>query len=106
MSLIPRFYSGRKSYVFDPLSLDVWDSFSDFAFPCPWASSWVLSSGRETFAFACPRMNWKETPEAHVFMVDIPGVKKEYVKVGINKDDRFLQISGERRVEKEELNCS
>jgi HSP20 family protein len=45
-------------------------------------------------AFANARMDWKETPEAHVFKADIPGVKEEEVKV----------ISGERSNEKEDKN--
>ncbi|KAJ6895681.1 hypothetical protein NC651_022025 [Populus alba x Populus x berolinensis] len=49
------------------------------------------------------RIDWKETAEAHVFKADLPGIKKEEVKVEI-EDDRVLQISGERNVEKEDRN--
>ena len=98
MSLIPSFFGGRRSNIFDPFSLDVWDPFKDFPF-----SSSALSSGRETSAFANTRVDWKETPEAHVFKADLPGIKKEEVKVEI-EDDRVLQISGERNVEKEDKN--
>ncbi|XXG61751.1 hypothetical protein AAC387_Pa05g0283 [Persea americana] len=100
MSLIPSFF-GRRSNVFDPFSLDIWDPFQDF----PVNSSALTSSnlGNETSAFANARIDWKETPEAHVFKADLPGLKKEEVKVEL-EEGRVLQISGERSREKEETN--
>ncbi|QHO02798.1 17.5 kDa class I heat shock protein [Arachis hypogaea] len=114
MSLIPSFFGGRRS---DPFSLDVWDPFRDFQFPSSLASS-------ENSAFVNTRVDWKETPEAHVFKADLPGLKKEEVKEtpeahvfkadlpGLKKeevkveieDNSVLQISGERNVEKEDKN--
>ncbi|KAJ1375677.1 HSP20-like chaperone [Sesbania bispinosa] len=99
MSLIPSAFGGRRSNVFDPFSLDVWDPFKDFPFPTSLSDSFP----RENSAFVSTRVDWKETPEAHVFKADLPGLKKEEVKVEI-EDDRVLQISGERNVEKEDKN--
>ncbi|KAL1294122.1 hypothetical protein HN51_054782 [Arachis hypogaea] len=92
MSLIPSFFGGRRS---DPFSLEVWDPFRDFQFPS------ALSS--ENSAFVNARVDWRETPEAHVLKADLPGLKKEEVKVEI-EDNSVLQISGERNVEKEDKN--
>ncbi|EYU35229.1 hypothetical protein ABFS82_06G125500 [Erythranthe guttata] len=93
MSLIPSLFgNGRRSHVFDPFSLDIWDPF--WGFP---------TSAGETTAVANARIDWKETPEAHFFKVDVPGLKKEEVKVEV-EDGNILQISGERSKEKEEKN--
>ncbi|CAN1167063.1 18.2 kDa class I heat shock protein [Linum perenne] len=95
MSLIPSFFGNRRrsggSDFFDPFSA-LMDPFRDLP----------LSTG-ENSAFASTRIDWKETPEAHVFKADLPGMKKEEVKVEV-EDDRVLQISGERNVEKEDKN--
>ncbi|CAH9134101.1 unnamed protein product [Cuscuta epithymum] len=99
MSLIPSIFGGRRSNVFDPFSLDVWDPFEGFPF-----SNTVANAGgsaSETSAFVNTRTDWKETPEAHVFKADLPGLKKEEVKVEV-EEGRVLQISGERSREKEE----
>ncbi|CAI9108081.1 OLC1v1007600C1 [Oldenlandia corymbosa var. corymbosa] len=95
MALIPSF--------FDPFSsVDVWDPFNDIFTP---RTNWAVSAptARETAAFANARIDWKETPEAHVFKADVPGLKKEEVKVEV-EEGRILQISGERSKEQEEKN--
>jgi HSP20 family protein len=89
MSIIPSFFGDRRSSVFDP--------FKDFPFPT------FPELSQENSAFVNTRIDWNETPEAHVFKADLPGLKKEEVKVEI-EEDRVLQISGERNVEKEDKN--
>uniref|UniRef100_A0A7C8Z343 Uncharacterized protein n=1 Tax=Opuntia streptacantha TaxID=393608 RepID=A0A7C8Z343_OPUST len=86
MSVIPSLFGNRSSNLFD-----LWDPFQS------------LPSTRDTEAFVNARIDWKETPEAHIFKADLPGVKKEEVKVEV-EDGRVLQISGERSREKEEKN--
>ncbi|XP_043715870.1 17.4 kDa class I heat shock protein-like [Telopea speciosissima] len=102
MSLIPRFLSGPRTNIFDPLSLDLWDPFEG----CPFISSVltnVPTTAHDTSALVNPRIDWKETPEAHIFKVDLPGLKKEEVKVEVTEGN-ILQISGERSREQEEKN--
>ncbi|KMT18438.1 hypothetical protein BVRB_2g025830 [Beta vulgaris subsp. vulgaris] len=92
MSLIPSFFGGRgrSSSIFDPFSLDIWD-------PTPTTTTF---SG-DTVGFANTRIDWRETPEAHEFKADLPGLKKDEVKVEV-EDGQVLQISGERSKETEE----
>ena len=52
-------------------------------------------------SFATTKVDWKETQNVHVFKADVPGLKKEEVKVEIEYG-RVLQISGERSQEQEE----
>ncbi|KAM3739907.1 hypothetical protein ACB098_08G058600 [Castanea mollissima] len=102
MSLIPSFFNGRRSNIFDPFSQDIWDPFKDFPFPSS-SSLYVPQFPTEASAFVNTRIDWKETPEAHVFKADLPGIKKEEVKVEV-EDDRVVRISGERKIEKEDKN--
>ncbi|KAL2230266.1 18.2 kDa class I heat shock protein-like [Sesamum indicum] len=94
MSLIPSFFGTHRSNVFDPLSLDIWDPFER----CPFLNT---VANLPSTAVADAHVDWKETPEAHVFKVDVPGLKKEEVKVEV-EDGRVLQISGERSREIQE----
>ncbi|XP_040245959.1 17.4 kDa class I heat shock protein-like [Aegilops tauschii subsp. strangulata] len=61
----------------------------------------VPRTSSDTAAFAGGRIDWKETPEAHVFKADVPGLRKEEVKVEV-EDGNVLWISGEQSKEQEE----
>ncbi|KAG6681279.1 hypothetical protein I3842_13G085300 [Carya illinoinensis] len=97
MSIVPILFGGQRSSIFNPFSLDFWDSFKDFYF------SYSLSTSRDNSCFVNPKINWKETPKAHVLKADLLGLKKEEVKVEI-ENTRVLQMIGERNVEKEDKN--
>ncbi|XP_009793624.1 17.8 kDa class I heat shock protein-like [Nicotiana sylvestris] len=101
MSLIPSIFGGRRSNIFDPFSLDLWDPFEGFPLSSNLAN--VPNSAHETYAFANARIDWKEMPEAHIFKADLPGLKKEEVKVEV-EEGKVLQNSGERSKEQEEKN--
>ncbi|KAL6847855.1 hypothetical protein ACP4OV_021983 [Aristida adscensionis] len=76
--------------VLDPMSVDFWAEADPLGVVRPLAEQ-------------CPvltnvRVDWKETPAAHVFRADLPGVRKEDAKVEV-EDGGVLAISGERRRE-------
>ena len=89
MSLIPSLLGSRSTFL-DPFSSDIWAPFGS-------------NTNTEVSSFTNARVDWKETPEAHVFKADLPGLKKEEVKVEV-EEGRVLQISGERSLEKEDKN--
>ncbi|XP_022134085.1 17.4 kDa class I heat shock protein-like [Momordica charantia] len=99
MSLIPSFF-GRRSNVFDQFPSEIWDPFEGWpnrSLSGPFRS--CISS--ETASFAHAHVDWKETQNAHVFKADVPGLKKEEVKVEV-EDRRVLRISGQRSKETKE----
>jgi HSP20 family protein len=73
---------------------DIWDSMVD-----PFN---VLDNiPKDIEAVALSRVDWKETTDAHVFTVDVPGMKKDDIKIEVD-DNRVLRFSGERRKEEKE----
>ncbi len=48
-----------------------------------------------------PTVNTREDENAYVVEVDLPGVKKEDIKVNIDQEKRTLTVSGERKFKEE-----
>jgi HSP20 family protein len=95
MALTPFFGGNGRNSILDPFDLAFWDPVDS------WPSSFFgRNVGRDVQAVASTRIDWVETPEAHVFKADLPGLQKEDVKVTL-EGDRTLQISGERTREEE-----
>jgi HSP20 family protein len=87
----------------DLFSLDAWYPFSNIDSHFPLNSPRFSPSCSSSNASLLPlvRMDWKETPKAHVIKADLPGIKKEELKVEV-AHRKFLEISVERPKEKEE----
>ncbi|KAG6435743.1 hypothetical protein SASPL_100618 [Salvia splendens] len=77
--------------------MDMWDSFKDFHH----RHEAILAQRPRLHGNSGGRVEWSETPEAHVLRAELPGLNKEEVKVKV-KEGKFLKISGKKKVERED----
>ncbi|GMH23845.1 hypothetical protein Nepgr_025688 [Nepenthes gracilis] len=61
--------------------------------PFPWPDTHLE-------ALAMARADWKETEAAHIISLDVPGMRREDVKIEV-EENRVLRVSGERRADEE-----
>lgn len=96
------FKNNPRSHLHHPFTSDMWDSFKEFHDHHEAILAQHASLRTNTVApLGGATVEWNETPEAHVLTADLPGLRKEEVKVKV-KEGKFLKISGKKRVEKEE----
>ena len=103
MALTPFLGRSRNSSLWDPWDRSLfdpwipisrmWDALDFGALDAP-----AFSFSKDAHAVANTRVDWKETPESHIFTADMPGLKKEEVKIEL-QDKSTLRISGERHRE-------
>lgn len=48
------------------------------------------------------RVEWREGPDAYFIRTELPGIKREDVKVTILEDEKLVKISGYRNIEYKE----
>jgi len=98
MSLMPWF--GARG---DPFSSDLFDPFGA---SWPWDAVRRAGGGEgggsrdDATALARTNVDWHENEKEHIFSAEIPGVRKEDVKVEV-EDGNVLKISGEKTREEE-----
>ncbi|KAK7341643.1 hypothetical protein VNO80_24580 [Phaseolus coccineus] len=89
MSIVPmKQEEGNVSNLFA-----MWDSFLDFPLP-PSISNFFPGFEFGSGSSVNTRVDWRETPRAHVWKVALPGFTNEDVLVEL-QDERVLQVSVE-----------
>ncbi|KAM3380972.1 22.0 kDa class IV heat shock protein [Capsicum galapagoense] len=90
-----------KTEALMPYNRPIWDiMFPPEADPFRILEQTPLTIPKGVESIALARSDWKETEKEHVITLDIPGMRKEDIKIEV-EENRVLRISGESKTEEE-----
>ncbi|KDP40897.1 hypothetical protein JCGZ_24896 [Jatropha curcas] len=83
-----------------PYTRSLWDMMIPAEDPFRILEQTPLTIPKGAEALALARADWKETEKSHIITLDIPGIKRDDIKIEV-EENRVLRISGERKLEEE-----
>ncbi|KAI3741183.1 hypothetical protein L1987_58850 [Smallanthus sonchifolius] len=90
----------RKTNALIPYNRPLWDMKIPSEDPFKILEQNPLNIPKNLDTINLARADWKETPGHHVISLDVPGMKREDIKIEV-EENRVLKVSGERKAEEE-----
>ncbi|KAI7742077.1 hypothetical protein M8C21_030083 [Ambrosia artemisiifolia] len=89
-----------KTNALIPYNRPLWDMMLPNEDPFKILEQNPLSIPKNLDTINLARADWKETSNHHVITLDVPGMKREEIKIEV-EENRVLKVSGERKVDEE-----